>query len=233
MSKKAVVILSGGLDSTVLAYMLADQAYDLHLVSFNYGQRHVKELQYAQLTAQKLAATHTVVDLTAINYLLGQSSLLYKQTDVPNGWYTDETMKITVVPNRNMIMLAIAGGIAVAEQAVRLATAVHSGDHFIYPDCRPNFCNSLADALFYGNEGFAHPDFELHTPFLHVNKAAIVNEGHALGVPFVDTWSCYKGGEIHCGVCGTCNERKEAFILSGTPDPTEYEVEGIDHVHHQ
>jgi len=228
--KKAVVVLSGGLDSTVLAYFMADQAYDLHCVSFNYGQRHAKELEFAAKTSQALAAKHTVVDLTNITMLLGTSSLTNPDIPVPNGWYSDETMKITVVPNRNMIMIAIAGGIAVAEKAEKVCMAVHGGDHFIYPDCRREFITAANDALFWGNDGFAPLGFELHTPFLFANKSFIVNEGHALGVPFADTWSCYKGGERHCGVCGTCNERKEAFAIAEVDDPTDYEVKGFTRV---
>lgn len=223
---KAVAIVSGGLDSTVLAYFLKSAGYDVHMVSFDYGQRHRRELAYADITARKLQVKHDVVDLRGIMRFINGSSLTNPAIPVPDGWYTEESMKITVVPNRNMIMLAIAGGIAVNENAEVVATAVHTGDHFIYPDCRPPFVKHLNDALRAGNEGFGNPALAIYAPFLHDSKAEIVRIGQELKVPFADTWSCYKGAEMHCGKCGTCNERKEAFALANVPDPTRYEYEG-------
>ena len=131
-------------------------------------------------------------------------------------------MAITVVPNRNAIMLSIAYGIAAAEEAEVVAIGVHSGDHFIYPDCRPEFINAFEHMQKFALEGMGHPRLQLQAPFLALGKHQIVHMGHALGVPFMDTWSCYKGGEKHCGTCGTCVERKEAFELAGVPDPTDY-----------
>lgn len=223
---KAVLIISGGLDSTVLAYWLHDQGYSLHLMSFDYGQRHVKELEYAKITAKKLLVAHDIIDLRQLTGLLTTSSLTNPDIAVPDGWYTDETMKITVVPNRNMIMLSIAAGVAVAENASGIATAVHSGDHFIYPDCRPAFIVAAERAIRIGNEGFANEALHIIAPFVNSTKADIVRTGNHLQVPFTDSWSCYKGGDIHCGKCGTCNERKEAFQLAGVADPTEYEYRG-------
>jgi 7-cyano-7-deazaguanine synthase len=143
---------------------------------------------------------------------------------VPDGHYAEDTMKATVVPNRNMMMLSIAGAVAIAEEAEFVATGTHAGDHFIYPDCRPEFIAAASAALLVGNTGFSSPGFRgIVAPFIHSTKADICATGDVLGVPWDATWSCYKGGAIHCGRCGTCVERAEAFDLAGVDDPTEYE----------
>jgi 7-cyano-7-deazaguanine synthase len=140
--------------------------------------------------------------------------------DVPDGHYAEETMKITVVPNRNAIMLSIAFGIASARGAEAVATAVHGGDHFIYPDCRPAFTESFETMQRHALEGMG--EISLYTPYVQTSKADIAAEGLRLGVDYRKTWSCYKGGEVHCGRCGTCVERREAFHLAGGIDPTVY-----------
>lgn len=216
---KAIVTVSGGLDSVTLAYLLHSQGYDLHLLSFDYGQRHRKELDYAAKCAQQLNARHDVVDLAGVGRFLSGSALT-DAIDVPDGHYAEESMRLTVVPNRNAILLSVAFGVAVAEGASRVAFAVHSGDHFIYPDCRPEFVRAFGEMERLANEGFA--DVQLDGPFLHKTKAEIVQLGATLGVPFHETWSCYKGGAMHCGTCGTCVEREEAFRLAGVIDPTVY-----------
>lgn len=216
---KAIAIVSGGMDSVTLAYLLKSKKYDLYLLSFDYGQRHKKELDYARLTAKFLEAQHRIIDLSNIG-LFG--SALTDDIPVPDGHYAEETMKITVVPNRNAIMLAIAYGVAVVEQAQTVAIGVHTGDHFIYPDCRPDFIRSFNQMQRVAIEGFGQA--ELYAPFINRSKADIVTIGNHLGVPYQDTWSCYKGGAIHCGSCGTCVERKEAFELANVIDPTNYEV---------
>lgn len=226
--RSAVALLSGGMDSTVLAYSLhqslrfrSERPDPLHFLSINYGQRHKKELEFAKRTAAVLGAPHTVVELSAIQQLLAGSSLTSPDIEVPEGHYTAITMKATVVPNRNMIMLAVAAGYAVSRELEAVACAVHAGDHAIYPDCRPGFITALRAAIEIGNEGFGSP--RLLAPFVEQSKADIAARGALLGVPWADTWSCYKGGEIHCGKCGTCVERREAFTLAGVTDPTEYE----------
>ncbi len=221
---QAVCITSGGLDSTVLAYYYAGE-FDVTMVAFNYGQRHAKELEFAQATAERLGAQFYVIGLPDLADLLGafSTSSLVADTEVPDGHYAEESMKQTVVPNRNMVMLAIAGSVAVALGADILATGVHAGDHFIYPDCRPEFINSIGQALVLGNSGFGSERFHLEAPFATYTKADIVRQGAEMSVPFEKTWSCYKGGAIHCGRCGTCVERIEAFHLAGVEDPTEYE----------
>lgn len=223
MKHGAVVLLSGGMDSTVVAYHVRDLIgpEPIEFISFNYGQRHKKELEYARVTARELRGEHVLVDLSGLNGLLQGSALTTPGIEVPEGHYAAPTMKLTVVPNRNMIMLSIAAGLAVSRERGMVVCAVHAGDHAVYPDCRPEFIKQLADAIWIGNEGFNPP--MLQAPFVYRTKADIARRGQELGVPWLDTWSCYKGGELHCGKCGTCVERREAFQLSGIIDPTEYE----------
>jgi 7-cyano-7-deazaguanine synthase len=228
-SQKAIVVMSGGLDSTVLLYdvlsndSIIDPSKQVHAVSFDYGQRHKKELKYARLTCDLLNIAHTIVDITSITSLLKASVLTDHSREVPEGNYAASNMAATVVPNRNAIMSNIAAGLAVSEGANILALGIHAGDHFVYPDCRPDFVNRLQELLITANEGFIRPDFVIYTPFLYRTKADIVSEGRELNVPFKNTWSCYNGTAIHCGRCGTCVERAEAFALAGVADPTEYE----------
>ena len=219
----AVALVSGGLDSVTLAHLLHHQGrVPLHLLSIDYGQRHIRELDEARACAQRLGARWDRVDLRSLGALLGGSALTDTDVEVPDGHYADETMRITVVPNRNAVMLAVAHAVAVARGAGVVAAAVHAGDHPIYPDCRPGFVDAFRHMQTLATEGFA-PAGMLVTPFLHLDKAAIVREGMRLGVPFERTWSCYRGGERHCGRCGTCVERREAFALAGVADPTAYE----------
>ncbi len=219
---KAIAIVSGGLDSVTLAYVLRSEGYDLHLLSFDYGQRHSKELDFAALCARRLQAEHTVVDLSGLGALLKGSALTEEGIEVPEGHYAAPNMAITVVPNRNAIMLAIAYGAAVAEQVDVVAAGFHGGDHFIYPDCRPEFVEAFDTMERRAVDGFGKPDLRLYAPFVNIGKHDIVARGARLDVPFHETWSCYKGGERHCGRCGTCVERREAFELAGVLDPTEY-----------
>ncbi len=216
---KTIAIVSGGMDSVTLAYKLAAEGHNIHLLSFNYGQRHKKELDFARMAAYDLGGLWDVVDLSNLTHLIGGSSLT-SDIPVPDGHYAEETMKITVVPNRNAIMLAIAYGVAVAEQADYVAVGVHAGDHFIYPDCRPEFISLFEQMEDRAIEGFGSA--KLLAPFVNISKADIVSLGTVVNVPYRKTWSCYKGGDVHCGTCGTCVERKEAFQLAGVEDPTEY-----------
>lgn len=229
---RGIAVVSGGMDSVTLVYYLLDQGDDLDLISFDYGQRHLKELDFAErLVGQRdrvnghRVQRWTLIDLTGITEHIGGSSLTDPNIAVPDGHYAEESMKATVVPNRNMIMLSIAAGIAVARKADYIATAVHSGDHFIYPDCRPAFVESLSSSIRVATEGFATWPFPgpIYAPFMSKTKADICVWGSQLGVDHKQTWSCYKGGDIHCGRCGTCVERKEAFRVTGIVDPTEYE----------
>ncbi|WP_310618551.1 7-cyano-7-deazaguanine synthase QueC [Flexibacterium corallicola] len=217
---KVLVICSGGLDSVTLAYKVAREQELVGLVTFDYGQRHKKEIDFAAHAAKQLSVPHHVLDMAQIGSHLSGSALT-DDVDVPEGHYAEENMKVTVVPNRNAIMLAIGFGIAAAQQADAVAAAVHGGDHFIYPDCRPDFIKSFEDMQKLALDGYAN--VSLYTPFVNGSKGAIAAEGARLGVPFADTWSCYKGGEKHCGRCGTCVERREAFFEAGVEDPTDYE----------
>lgn len=214
---KAVVVLSGGMDSgTLLHKMVYSGEWDItSCVSFNYGQRHQKELTYAKNQAEGFHIPWHLIDLWSSGIagaLASSGSSLITDTEVPDGHYAEETMKATVVPNRNMMMLSIAGAIAVAEGANVVATGVHSGDHFIYPDCRTGFVGAAALALFLGNEGFGELwRAPIYAPFINKSKADIAEEAMSWGMSFSTTWSCYKGGNIHCGRCGTCVERLEAI----------------------
>ncbi|HEU5380359.1 MAG TPA: 7-cyano-7-deazaguanine synthase QueC [Ktedonobacteraceae bacterium] len=226
MESKAIAIVSGGLDSVTLAYLLHAEGYRLHLLSFDYGQRHKTELAFAELCAKRLDAEFDIIDVSAFGKHL-KGSALTDDIAVPDGHYAAPNMAITVVPNRNAIMLSMAYGIAVAENAEIVAIGAHGGDHFIYPDCRPEFIASFDAMQRHAVEGFGHAKLRLEAPFLHIGKHQIVKLGSALQVPYGDTWSCYKGGTKHCGTCGTCVERREAFELAGILDPTEYEKDAV------
>jgi 7-cyano-7-deazaguanine synthase len=217
---KTIVICSGGLDSVSLAHRIAAEQQLIGLLSFDYGQRHRKELDYAAACAERLGVPHQIIDIRPIgSHLTG--SALTDNIDVPDGHYAEETMKATVVPNRNAIMLAIAFGLAAAQKADAVAVAVHGGDHFIYPDCRPGFIDAFQVMQDAALDGYA--SVKLQAPYVNATKADIVTDGAKHGTPFAETWSCYKGGARHCGRCGTCVERREAFHLAGVADPTDYE----------
>jgi len=219
---KSVVILSGGLDSTVaLAKAVQESSYaDVHALSFDYGQRHKKELEHAKAITDHYTVEHHIVDLTSITPLISNSSQTSEDIAVPHGHYAEENMKATVVPNRNMIMLSIAIGWAVNIDAAQVVFGVHAGDHDIYPDCRPEFVDKMDEIAAIANW---HP-VEVYAPFRNMTKADIVAEGDELVVPWALTWSCYEGGEIHCGKCATCIERREAFYHALVDDPTIYQV---------
>lgn len=215
---RAVVIMSGGLDSTTLLYY-AKRYFEPYVLSFDYGQRHAKELNCAARICADLEVEHEIVDVTALRTLL--SSSLTFRSEVPEGHYSEGSMKATIVPNRNAIMLSIAYGYAISIGAQKIYCGAHAGDHAIYPDCRTEFFTALGEAFQIGNDW--NKRIPLETPFITNSKAEIVLFGQSFGVPFAKTWSCYKGGEVHCGKCGTCVERLEAFANAGIPDPTVYE----------
>lgn len=216
----AVLIYSGGLDSTVLlARLLADQALRT-CISIDYAQRHIRELQHALEITRYYRVEHLLFDLSDYGRLLKSSSQTNPRTAPPAGHYADPTMRITVVPNRNMIMLALAAGIAIDRGYDTVAYAAHAGDHAVYPDCRPMFMDAMTEALALSH----YEPIDLYTPFREMTKAEIVRMGRDLAVPFEKTYSCYNGRELHCGTCGTCVERHEAFELAGVPDPTRYAV---------
>lgn len=215
---KVVVLCSGGMDS-VTALHWARREHDVRAVlSFDYGAKHNhREIPFAAHHARQLGAPHHVVPLAFIGEHFS-SDLLKSGGAIPEGHYADENMKRTVVPFRNGIMLAVAGGWAESVGAAGLVIAAHGGDHAIYPDCREDFMRAMGDALRLGT----YAGIELLRPFIALNKAQIAAAGAQLGVDFAQTWSCYQGGERHCGKCGTCVERREAFLAAGVPDPTAY-----------
>jgi 7-cyano-7-deazaguanine synthase len=223
--RRVVAVVSGGLDSTTMAYSLRAQGYSLIAISFDYGQRHRKELAFAEQMAADLDAPWTLIDLHAagLTNVLTGSALTDDTVTVPDGHYADESMKITVVPNRNAIMLSIACALAVTRDAGAVAFGAHTGDHFIYPDCRPEFVRAFEAMVNVAVEGLA--SIEILAPFLSMTKTDIVKLGDELKVPFERTWSCYKGGALHCGTRGTCVERREAFAQADLADPTVYDGE--------
>jgi 7-cyano-7-deazaguanine synthase len=212
---RVLVVLSGGLDSTTLAYDLQSRGWKVDAISFDYGQKHGKELEFAKAHAHMNNWDHVVVDMTNIGHLLS-SALIDDMRDVPEGHYAAENMKATIVPNRNAIMMAIACGVAVSNNIPYIATAVHGGDHFIYPDCRPEFITALSHTFALGNEGFVG----IQAPFIRLDKNYIAQRAVDLDYDWEKTWSCYKGGAKHCGKCGTCVERMEAiWSTTATSDP--------------
>jgi 7-cyano-7-deazaguanine synthase len=209
---KTVVLLSGGLDSSAL---LATCTPDAVALSVDYGQRHRRELDAAAAVAGHFGVPHEVV---ALPPGLMAGSALTGGGAVPHGHYADPSMRATVVPARNTVLLALAAAVAVRERCGAVAYAAHAGDHPVYPDCRPEFAEAYRRVLALCD----YEPVELLTPFVRLTKAEVVRVGADRGVPFGLTWSCYEGAEWHCGVCGTCVERREAFALSGVPDPTQY-----------
>lgn len=215
--KDSVLILSGGMDSTTLLYEFKE---DIALaISFDYGSNHNnKEIPFAKYHCAQLGIKHITIPLSFMKEYF-KSSLLAGAEAIPEGNYDDENMKSTVVPFRNGIMLAIAAGVAESNGLKHVMMANHSGDHTIYPDCRPQFATAMSDAIAAGT----YDGITLVTPYTHISKTDIVKRGAALGLDYTQTWSCYKGGEKHCGKCGTCMERKEALRDAGVADPTIYE----------
>ncbi|MCR9117270.1 MAG: 7-cyano-7-deazaguanine synthase QueC [bacterium] len=218
-TKKTVLIFSGGLDSTTLLYYLIDQGHELKTLSVNYGQRHVRELDAAARISEGLGIEHRIADLRSISPLLAGNSLVGSEMAVPEGHYAEESMKQTVVPNRNMIMLSVAIGWAISLKFQAVAYGAHSGDHAIYPDCRPEFAETMAAAARLCDWS----EIELLRPFVSLSKGDIAKIGSDLNAPFDLTWTCYNGRERHCGKCGACVERKEAFAEHGLHDPVEFE----------
>lgn len=217
-SQPVVVLVSGGMDSVAALYEARTRWDVVGALSFHYGSKHNdREIPFAAWHCERWSIPHRTLALDFVGQLF-KSDLLKTGGDIPDGHYEEASMKRTVVPFRNGIMLAIAGGYAESIGATGLVIAAHSGDHAIYPDCREDFMAAMAEALRLGT----YAGVEVLRPFIHLNKAAIARRGQALGVDFARTWSCYRGGEMHCGTCGTCVERREAFLHAGLEDPTVY-----------
>jgi len=217
LTKDSVIIYSGGLDSTTLLY--EERARIALAVSFNYGSNHAaREIACAKHHCQLLGIEHLVIDLAFIGKYF-ESSLTSGAEAIPEGDYDDENMKSTVVPFRNGIMLSVACGLAESRGLTRVLIANHGGDHAIYPDCRDAFVKAMDAAMQAGT----YNGVRLDAPYTDITKADIVRRGTAQGVDYSATYSCYRGGERHCGRCGTCRERHEAFLSTGIKDPTIYE----------
>lgn len=215
--KDSVIILSGGMDSVTL---LHDKKEEIALaITFDYGSNHnQREAEYAAYHCKELGIEHIIIPLQFIHSYF-KSSLLEGAEAVPEGHYASENMKSTVVPFRNGIMLSIACGIAESRGLYQVMIANHAGDHAIYPDCRATFIESMSEAMAYGT----YEHVKICAPYTHLTKGQIAAIGKEIGLDYSKTYSCYKGGEKHCGKCGTCVERKEALTEAGINDPTEYE----------
>lgn len=214
--KDSIIVMSGGMDSVTLMHEYKDRI--ALAVTFDYGSNHnAREIECARRQCEILGIEHLVIPLEFMGRYF-RSSLLSGADDIPEGHYADENMKSTVVPFRNGIMLAVACGLAESRDLRHVMIANHSGDHAIYPDCRQGFVEAMSRAMSEGT----YEGVDILAPYTGLNKADIAARGGRLGVDYSLTYSCYKGGERHCGVCGTCVERKEAFARSGVKDPTEY-----------
>ena len=216
--KDAVIIISGGMDSTTMLYEFKDEI--AMAITFDYGStQNGRERVCAVTHCQRLGIKHIVIQLEFM-FRYFKSALLGNPEDIPEGDYNDESMKSTVVPFRNGIMLAVAAGVAESNGLKRVMIANHAGDHSIYPDCRPGFINAMSEAMSAGT----YENITVFAPYTYLSKKEIAEHGKALGLDYSETYSCYKGGEKHCGKCGTCRERIEALRAAGINDTTEYET---------
>lgn len=219
MNKDSVLIVSGGMDSITMLYEYKER---IALgISFDYGSNHnAREIPFAAMHCERLGIKHIVINLGFMHQYF-KSSLLEGAEAIPEGNYDDENMKSTVVPFRNGIMLSIAAGVAESNGLKYVMMANHGGDHTIYPDCRPEFVSAMSEATRLGT----YPGIEVLAPYTEITKSDIARHGKALGIDYAETWSCYKGGEHHCGKCGTCRERIEALADAGIEDHTVYDEE--------
>jgi len=217
MKCKVLVILSGGLDSTTLLYDVRGQGFEVYALSFDYGQKHKRELEMAKKTCEKLNINHKIVNLDVLNEL-APSALTRDDWEVPHGHYADDNMKQTVVPNRNMVLLSLATSYAISIDAKKLCYGAHAGDHDIYPDCRKEFVDSMRESIKLCDWSIVHLD----APYWDMDKGDIAVLGKKLGVDYNLTHTCYEGTEIACGECGACVERLEAFEKAGVEDPVRY-----------
>lgn len=217
LMKDSIIVVSGGMDSITMLYEYKDRI--AQAVSFHYGSNHNdKELAFAKMHCERLGIPHLIIPLSFMGQYF-ESSLLQGAEAIPEGNYDDENMKSTVVPFRNGIMLAVAAGLAETHHLKYVMLANHGGDHAIYPDCRPEFVDSMSDAIAAGT----YNNIRIFAPYTNITKADIARHGKELGIDYAETWSCYKGGEHHCGKCGTCTERIDALREAGIEDKTVYE----------
>lgn len=223
MNEKAVVVASGGIDSSTLLFKTVNENYETHALTFIYGQKHKKEIDCAKWICERLKVSHKIIDLSALKEILSGSALTDSSIaipEVPADMSHYDTLKTTIVPNRNSIFLSIAIGYAISTRANRVFFGAHRSDRGVYPDCRPEFVEAFQAAERLATDD---PNLTVDAPFARMEKSEIVRLGTELGVPYQKTWSCYRGNELHCGVCSSCRERKRAFTQSGVSDPTRYE----------
>ena len=220
MKQKVVVIYSGGMDSFTVLHKAIEQGKDVYPLTFNYGQRHAKEIDYAAKVCQELNVPHKIVDISAISQLMTGSSLTVdSDIEIPQGHYEEDSMKSTVVPNRNMVLLSMAIAYAVSIEANAVYYGAHSGDHAIYPDCRPEFVHKMNEVSQIAN----YQPIDIVSPYIENNKIEILADGLRMGLDYGKSWTCYNGREQACGVCGSCVERLEAFSANDLTDPLAYE----------
>ncbi|MDR5898778.1 7-cyano-7-deazaguanine synthase QueC [Halomonas vilamensis] len=222
--KSTVVIYSGGMDSFTVLHRALREGLKVHALSFDYGQRHRRELDVATHVCQALSLPHQVVDIRAIHGLIDNSALTNPERDVPNGDYNSENLTATVVPNRNMVLLSLAIANAVNIGAKRVDYGAHGSDHELYPDCRPEFVEAMNHVAGIAN----FTPVKIHAPYLHTSKADILRDGLAMGLDYSHTWTCYEGDVLACGVCSSCRERLAAFEQNGVQDPLAYKQEATD-----
>jgi len=218
MTDTVVVIYSGGMDSFTLLHLARSRGHRVHALSFDYGQRHVRELESARLVCESHGIPHKVIDIRAMGEVMSGSALT-SGLEVPEGHYEEDSMKATVVPNRNMILLSLATGYAVTLGGGSVWYGAHGGDHAIYPDCRPDFVTKMDAVCRVAN----YEPVAIEAPFMSMDKGQILAEGLRLGLDYSQTWTCYNGRTRACGRCGSCVERLEAFAANGIVDPLEYE----------
>ena len=215
-TKDGLIVLSGGMDSVTLLYEYRDSL--ALAVSFDYGSKHnARELPFARLHCERLAIEHLTIPLSFIGQYF-RSALLEGGGAIPKGSYDEENMAATVVPFRNGIMLSIAAGLAESRGLKRVYLANHFGDHAIYPDCRASFIRPMHEAILQGTSNAV----EVTAPYTDISKGDIARHGKLLGINYAETWSCYEGGDLQCGSCATCIERREAMQEAGIEDPTHY-----------
>ncbi|NWN81993.1 MAG: 7-cyano-7-deazaguanine synthase QueC [Halomonas sp.] len=217
-SPATVVIYSGGMDSYTVLHRALREGREVHALSFDYGQRHARELDQAAKVCRQLGIPHQVVDIRAIHGLIDNSALTDANRDMPEGDYAEDNLAATLVPNRNMILLSLAIAKAVNIGAGRVDYGAHGGDHVLYPDCRPAFVDAMNAVA--GIANFEAVD--IHTPYLRASKAEILADGLAMGLDYADTWTCYRGEALACGRCGSCLERLAAFAANQATDPLAY-----------
>jgi len=219
IKNRVILIASGGLDSTTLLYRLIDEKKEIFAITFDYGQKHSKEIDFARKNCEKFGIPHNIISLKELTQagIFGNNSLTSNR-EIPEGNYADENMMNTVVPNRNMIMLSLALAYGISIGAEEIYYGAHAGDHAIYPDCRPSFVEAMQQIARLCH----YWPIEIRAPYLNISKGDIVKEGMTLNVDYSMTWTCYKGEELACGKCGSCVERLEAFKINGIKDPIKY-----------